>query len=328
MQSGGGRVRSSLTSANASVRHETPHDEPAERGSSDMTRTVLGIIGGSGIYDLPGLTDVREERIASPWGVPSDSLRFGRLGPTDIVFLPRHGRGHRLSPSTIDYRANIDVLKRAGVTDLVSISACGSYREELPPGTFVLIDQIVDRTVRRANSFFGDGCVAHVALASPVSPGLVDRVAEAARVEGVGVVRGGTAVCMEGPQFSTQAESRTYKALGYDIVNMTCMPEARLAREAELTYAVIAMVTDYDCWHPSHASVDVPSLLKVMRDNAATVQRLVARLATDFPAEHPVCPSGTDRALDFAIVTAPEARDPTLLAMLDAVAGRVLRRGG
>jgi 5'-methylthioadenosine phosphorylase len=292
-----------------------------------VTRAVLGIIGGSGVYDLPGLTDVREERIASPWGEPSDALRFGRLGATEIVFLPRHGRGHRLSPSAIDYRANIDALKRAGVTDLVSISACGSYKEELPPGTFVLIDQIVDRTVRRASSFFGNGCVAHVALASPVSPALVERVADAARAEGIEIVSGGTAVCMEGPQFSTQAESLTYKALGYDIVNMTSMPEAKLAREAELTYAVIAMVTDYDCWHPSHSSVDVPSLLKVMRDNAATVQRLVARLATDFPAEHEPCPAGCDRALDFAIVTAPEARDPRLLAMLDAVAGRVLQRG-
>jgi len=292
-----------------------------------MTKAVLGIIGGSGVYDLPGLSGLREERIASPWGEPSDTLRLGRLGSTEIVFLPRHGRGHRLSPSDIDYRANIDALKRAGVTDLVSISACGSYREELPPGTFVLIDQIVDRTVRRAGSFFGSGCVAHVALASPVSPRLVERVAEAARAEAIAVRRGGTAVCMEGPQFSTLAESRTYKSLGYDVVNMTCMPEAKLAREAELTYAVIAMVTDYDCWHPSHTAVDVPSLLKVMRDNAANVQRLVARLAADFPGQHEPCPIGSDRALDFAIVTAPEARDPQLLAKLDAVAGRVLNAG-
>lgn len=292
-----------------------------------MTRAVLGIIGGSGVYDLPGLEDAREERIASPWGEPSDALRFGRIGDTQVVFLARHGRGHRLSPSGIDYRANIDALKRAGVTDLVSVCACGSYKEELPPGTFVLIDQIVDRTTQRAGSFFGNGCVAHVALASPVSPGLVARVAAAARAEKIAVHMGGTALCMEGPQFSTAAESRTYKALGYDVVNMTCMPEARLAREAELPYAVIAMVTDFDAWHAERAGVDIPALLAVMRANTGTVQRLVARLARDFPRDHEPCPIGSDTALEHAIITAPEARDPQLLAKLDAVAGRVLSRG-
>jgi len=291
-----------------------------------MTRAVLGIVGGSGVYDLPGLTQVREERVRSPWGEPSDALRFGRIGATQVVFLPRHGRGHRLAPSEIDYRANIDALKRAGVTDLVSISACGSYKEALPPGTFVLIDQIVDRTSRRAASFFGNGCVAHVAMANPISPLLAERIAAAAQAERIAVHRGGTAVCMEGPQFSTLAESRTYKALGYDIVNMTCMPEAKLAREAEMSYAVIAMVTDFDCWHSVHAQVDVPSLLKVMHENAGNVQRLVARLAADFPAEHEPCPIGSDTALEYAIVTAPEARDPGLVAKLDAVAGRVLAR--
>ena len=291
-----------------------------------MTRAVLGIVGGSGVYDLPGLTQVREERVRSPWGEPSDALRFGRIGATQVVFLPRHGRGHRLAPSEIDYRANIDALKRAGVTDLVSISACGSYKEELSPGTFVLIDQIVDRTHRRAGSFFGNGCVAHVALANPISPRLVHRIAAAAQAEGIRMHRGGTAVCMEGPQFSTLAESRTYKALGYDIVNMTCMPEAKLAREAEMSYAVIAMVTDFDCWHSVHAQVDVPSLLKVMHENAGNVQRLVARLAADFPAEHEPCPIGSDVALEHAIVTAPEARDAALVAKLDAIAGRVLAR--
>src|SRR5262245_43180320 len=289
-----------------------------------MNRAVLGVIGGSGVYDLPGLSDVREEKIASPWGEPSDALRIGRVGDTRIVFLPRHGRGHRLSPSDINYRANIDVLKRAGVTDLVSIIACGSYREELPPGTFVLVDQIVDRTTRRTSSFFGNGCVAHVALASPVSPRLVERIVAAARAEGVTVKHGGTAVCMEGPQFSTRAESLTYKALGYDIINMTCMPEAKLAREAELTYAIIAMVTDYDAWYGS--THDVPAILKVMHDNARNAHRLVARLARDFPAEHEACPIGSDRALETAILTAPEARDPALMAKLDAVAGRVLGR--
>lgn len=291
-----------------------------------MSRAVLGIIGGSGVYDLPGLEDLREQRIASPWGEPSDALRFGRLGRTQVVFLARHGRGHRYTPSEIDYRANIDALKRAGVTDLVSISACGSYREELPPGTFVLVDQIVDRTTRRASSFFGNGCVAHVALASPVSPRLVERVAEAARAEGIPVDRGHTAVCIEGPQFSTRAESLTYKGLGYSIVNMTCMPEAKLAREAELTYALIAMVTDYDCWHHASTHADVPAIVGVMRDNARRVQRLVARLAADFPDEHEPCPAGSDTALENALLTAPEARDPELLARLDAIAGRVLRR--
>lgn len=291
-----------------------------------MTRAVLGIIGGSGVYDLPGLADQREQRVKSPWGEPSDALRFGRIQATQVVFLPRHGRGHLLSPSEIDYRANIDVLKRAGVTDLVSICACGSYREELAPGTFVLIDQIVDRTTGRASSFFGNGCVAHVSVARPVSPALAERIAAAARAEGIAVRLGGTAVCMDGPQFSTVAESRTYRALGYDVVNMTCMPEAKLAREAEISYAVIAMVTDYDCWHPGHTSVDVPSLLKVMQENAGNVRRLVARLARDFPAEHEACAIGSDTALEHAIVTAAEARDPHLVAKLDAVAGRVLRR--
>ncbi len=290
-----------------------------------MTRTVLGIIGGSGVYELPGLVNVREERVSSPWGEPSDALRFGQIGDTQIVFLARHGRGHRLSPSGIDYRANIDVLKRAGVTDLVSVSACGSYKEELSPGTFVLIDNIVDRTTRRESSFFGNGCVAHVAMASPVSPSLVERVAAAAQAAGVAVTRGGTALCMEGPQFSTLGEALTHKSFGYDVVNMTCMPEAKLAREAEICYAVVAMVTDYDCWYAHDTQVDVREIIKVMHDNAGKVQKLVARLAADFPREHPPCPMGSDRALEYAIITAPEARDPALLAKLDAVAGRVLK---
>ena len=289
-----------------------------------MTQAILGIIGGSGLYELPGLESVREERVASPWGEPSDALRFGRIGRTPVVFLPRHGRGHRLTPSGINYRANIDVLKRAGVTDVISISACGSYRDDLPPGTLVLVDQFVDRTVGRASSFFGNGCVAHVSFGYPVGPRLQDRIAAAAAAEGIAVTRGGTALCMEGPQFSTLAESRTYKALGYDVVNMTSMPEAKLAREAEITYAMIAMVTDFDCWHPQVATVDVPALLRVMADNAATARRLVARVARDFPAEHEPCPVGSDRALDVAIVTPPGARDPALVARLDAVAGRVL----
>ena len=291
-----------------------------------MTSAVLGIIGGSGIYDLPGLSDLREERVATPWGEPSDALRRGRVGDTEVVFLPRHGRGHRHSPSDINYRANIDALKRAGVTDLVSFSACGSFREELAPGTFVLVDNFVDRTVRRVSSFFGSGCVAHVPFAHPVGPELQDLVERAALAEGIPYRRGGTAVCMEGPQFSTLAESLGYRAAGYDVIHMTSMPEAKLAREAEIAYAVVCMVTDFDCWHPTHDSVEVATLLRVMDENRSKAQRLFARLASDFPAEHPRCPVGSDRALDGAILTAPEARDPALLAKLDAVAGRVLGR--
>jgi 5'-methylthioadenosine phosphorylase len=289
-----------------------------------MTKAVLGIIGGSGIYDLPGLTNLREQRIASPWGEPSGSLRFGEIEGLPIVFLSRHDKGHRLSPSDINYRANIDVLKRAGVTDLVSLSACGSFKEELPPGTFVVVDQYVDRTFGRASSFFGTGCVAHVSMAHPVSPLLIGHIERAARAEGIRHARGGTYVCMEGPQFSTYAESMTYKQLGYSVIGMTNMPEAKLAREAELCYASVAMVTDFDCWHPDHDAVQVADIIKVLLDNAANAQRLVARLARDFPREHEPCPIGSDRALDAALITAPDARDPALLARLDAVAGRVL----
>lgn len=289
-------------------------------------KAILGVIGGSGVYDLPGLEDVREERVDSPWGEPSDALRFGRIGDTPVVFLPRHGRGHRLSPSDIDYRANIDVLKRAGVTDLVSLSACGSFNEELAPGTFVLVDQFVDRTVRRESSFFGRGCVAHVSMAHPVGPRLQQRIALAAQAEGIAVHRGGTYVCMEGPQFSSLAESLAYRAAGYDVIGMTNMPEAKLAREAEITYATIAMVTDYDCWHPNHDAVSVADVVRVARANAGNAARLVARLARDFPVEHEPCPVGSDRALEHAVMTAQDARDPALLAKLDAVAGRVLSR--
>ncbi len=292
-----------------------------------MTAAVLGIIGGSGLYDLPGLEDVVERRVHTPWGEPSDLLHTGRVGSTPVVFLPRHGRGHRIPPGEINYRANIDAMKRLGVTDLVSFSACGSFREELSPGTFVLVDDFVDRTCRRESSFFGRGCVAHVSFAHPVGPALQALVARAAEAEGIACQRGGTAVCMEGPQFSTLAESLTYKALGYDLIHMTSMPEAKLAREAEITYAVVAMVTDYDCWHETHGPVDVASLLRVMHDNADRARRLFARLAREFPTEHPPCPAGSDRALDAAILTAPEARDPALVARLDAVAGRVLRAG-
>jgi 5'-methylthioadenosine phosphorylase len=291
-----------------------------------MTEAVLGIIGGSGIYDLPGLTNAQSKVIESPWGKPSGPLLTGEIAGLPIVFLSRHDKGHRLSPSDINYRANIDVLKRAGVTDLVSLSACGSFKAELTPGTFVLIDQFVDRTHARASSFFGTGCVAHVSMAHPVSPRLRIHLAEAARAEGIHVVRDGTYVCMEGPQFSTLAESLTYKNLGYSVIGMTNMPEAKLAREAEICYATVAMVTDFDCWHPDHDAVTVQDIIKVLTANAEKAKHLVARLARDFPRQHEPCPIGSDRALDNALITAPEARDPELLKKLDAVAGRVLNR--
>jgi 5'-methylthioadenosine phosphorylase len=291
-----------------------------------MTKSVLGIIGGSGVYDLPGLENVREERVASPWGEPSGALRIGEIVGLPVIFLSRHDKGHRLSPSDINYRANIDVLKRAGVTDLVSLSACGSFKEDMPPGTFVLIDQFVDRTHKRESSFFGKGLVAHVSMAHPVSPRLRLHIDEAAGKEGIPVVRGGTYVCIEGPQFSTYAESVTYKTLGYSVIGMTNMPEAKLAREAELCYATVAMVTDFDCWHPGHDAVTVQDIIKVLMDNAEKAKRMIARLARDFPRQHESCPIGSDRALDTALITAPEARDPELVTKLDAVAGRVLGR--
>jgi 5'-methylthioadenosine phosphorylase len=287
-----------------------------------MSKAVVGVIGGSGVYDLPGLADLREARVATPWGEPSDALRFGRVGATEVVFLPRHGRGHRLSPSGIDYRANIDALKRVGVTDIVSISACGSFKPELYPGLFLLVDQFVDRTFSRNSSFFGNGCVAHVSMAHPVAPKLKARIAAAAEAEQIACVDGGTYVCIEGPQFSSLAESLTYKAAGYDVIGMTAMPEAKLAREAEISYATIAMVTDFDCWHPDHDHVDVAAVVKVVEANAGKAARLVARLLADFPAAHEPCPAGSDRALDGALITAPQARDPALLDKLDAILRR------
>jgi len=291
-----------------------------------MAKSVLGIIGGSGIYDLPGMTNAHSRVIESPWGKPSAALLTGQIDGMPIVFLSRHDKGHRISPTDINYRANIDVLKRAGVTDLVSLSACGSFKEDLPPGTFVLVDQFVDRTHARANSFFGTGCVAHVSMAHPVSPRLRIHIAEAAMAEGIAMVRDGTYVCIEGPQFSTLAESLTYKNLGYSVIGMTNLPEAKLAREAEICYATVAMVTDFDCWHPDHDAVTVQDIIKVLTANAEKAKGLVARLAREFPREHEPCPIGSDRALDNALITAPEARDPALLKKLDAIAGRVLSR--
>ncbi|SON56537.1 S-methyl-5'-thioadenosine phosphorylase [Hartmannibacter diazotrophicus] len=289
-----------------------------------MTRTILGIIGGSGIYDLPGLSHAEWQEVESPWGEPSDAVRVGMIDDLQVVFLPRHGRGHRYAPSDINYRANIDVMKRMGVTDLVSVSAVGSLKEELSPGTFVLVDQFIDRTFAREKSFFGKGCVAHVSLAHPVSPLLVEAIAAAARAQDIPHKQGGTYLAMEGPQFSMLAESHLYRQWGCDVIGMTNMPEAKLAREAEICYAGVAMVTDYDSWHEDHGAVDVATIVKTLHANRDKAQGLLLQLCKALPREHSPCPIGSDRALDFAIITAPEARDPALLARLDAVAGRVL----
>jgi 5'-methylthioadenosine phosphorylase len=291
-----------------------------------MAKAVLGIIGGSGLYELPGLENKRQAPMTTPWGEPSGDLSYGEIGGLPIVFLARHGQGHKRPPSAINYRANIDAMKRAGVTDLVSVSACGSFREELPPGSFVLVDQFIDRTFAREKSFFGPGCVAHVAMADPVSPGLVDKLDAAAKAEGIMHRRGGTYLVMEGPQFSTRAESFLYRQWGCDVIGMTNMPEAKLAREAEICYATVAMVTDFDCWHDDHKDVDITDILRVMGQNSEKAGRLIARLASDFPREHEPCPIGSDRALEYAIITSQDARDPALMAKLDAVAGRVLNK--
>ena len=289
-----------------------------------MTSSVLGIIGGSGIYDLP-MENARWEQISSPWGEPSDAVRRGEIDGLPVVFMPRHGRGHVHSPSSINYRANIDVLKRAGVTDLYSLSAVGSLHGDLAPGTFVLVDQFIDRTFAREKSFFGTGCVGHVAFSHPISPVLQDIAEAALKAEAITHARGGTYMVMEGPQFSTLAEAQLYRSWGARVIGMTNMPEAKLAREAEMSYCTIAMVTDYDCWHEDHGSVDVAKVVEVMKANSGAATRLMLRIARDFPRRHPTCPMGSDRALDFAIMTAPERRDPQLLAKLDAIAGRVLK---
>lgn len=284
----------------------------------------LGILGGSGLYQLAQLADAEWRAVATPWGEPSDELLFGRLGEIEVAFLPRHGRGHRLGPSEINYRANIDALKRAGCTDILSISACGSFREELAPGTFVLVDQFVDRTRLRARSFFGDGVVAHVAFAEPTCGRLADTVAGAAQAVGITFRRGGTYLAMEGPQFSTRAESQLYRAAGLDVIGMTNMPEAALAREAELCYLTVAMVTDYDAWHGEHAAVDVAQVLKVLHGNAANARKLVAEVARRLAPSREPCRQGCDRSLEHAIMTAPDQRPAETRAKLEAVAGRVL----
>jgi len=287
-----------------------------------MAEWVLGVIGGSGLYEIEGLKDPKWIKIDSPFGAPSDELLTGSLGPVKLVFLPRHGRGHRIPPSGLNFRANIDVLKRAGCTDLISLSAVGSLREALEPGTFVVVDQFIDRTFAREKSFFGEGLVAHVSMAEPVCPRLSDFAAAAGRAAGARIVEGGTYLCMEGPQFSTKAESALYRAWGCDVIGMTNMPEAKLAREAELPYASVAMVTDYDCWREDFEHVQVSHILEVLHGNADLARDLVRRLAQSLPPKR--APSPIDTCLDTALITAPHARDPKAAHRLDAVAGRVL----
>ncbi len=290
-----------------------------------MTRTVLGIIGGSGVYDIPGLEKPRWRRIKSPWGNPSDALLFGTYKGTDLVFLPRHGRGHVQTPSSINYRANIDVLKRVGVTDLISVSACGSLKEELPPGKFVIADQFIDRTFAREKSFFGSGFVAHVSMAHPVDRRIADALQRACAEENIEYAKSGTYVCMEGPQFSSLAESNLYRSWGASVIGMTAMPEAKLAREAELPYAIVAMVTDYDCWHPGHDHVTVDAVVKVLNANAEHARRLIMNVSTKLGPYHTASPD-IERVLDTAVITAPTKRDPKLIKKLDAVAGRILKK--
>jgi 5'-methylthioadenosine phosphorylase len=286
---------------------------------SDWT---LGVVGGSGLYEIEGLTNARWVKVDTPWGEPSDELLIGALEGVKLVFLPRHGRGHPLPPTAINARANIDALKRAGCTDVLSLSAVGSLREALAPGAFVLVDQYVDRTFAREKSFFGPGLVAHVSMAHPVCPRLTGLAADAAEEAGAVVVRGGTYLAMEGPQFSSRAESELYRAWGCDVIGMTNMPEAKLAREAELPYASVAMVTDYDCWREEVAHVEVSHVLEVLNANAATAKDLVVRLVGKLKGARP--PSPIDTCLDAAIITAPAARDPAMIARLSAVAGRAL----
>ena len=291
---------------------------------TDGNKARIGVIGGSGVYEIDGLSDTRWIESTSPYGAPSDALLHGRLGEVELVFLPRHGRGHCHSPTSINYRANIDVLKRAGVTDIISLSACGSFRDDLAPGTFVLVDQFVDRTFAREKSFFGPGLVAHVSMANPVCARLGDALEGVASEMGIGAVRNGTYLAMEGPQFSTLAESNLYRTWGCDVIGMTNMPEAKLAREAEMCYATVAMVTDYDCWHPDHVNVEVTDVIRVLTENADRARDLVKIVADRLHHRPLACPHGCDRALDAALITQPEARDPTMMRQLDAVAGRVL----
>ncbi|WNG41265.1 S-methyl-5'-thioadenosine phosphorylase [Archangium violaceum] len=287
---------------------------------------VIGIIGGSGLYQIDGLQDVSWRKVSSPYGEPSDELCFGTLEGTQVVFLPRHGRGHRISPSDLNFRANIDALKRAGVTDVLSVSAVGSLREDLPPGTFVVVDQFIDRTFARTKSFFGTGCVAHVSMAKPVCSRLGDALMSSCQGLDISAKRGGTYLVMEGPQFSSLAESELYRSWGCSVIGMTNMPEAKLAREAELCYATVAMVTDFDCWHPGHDAVTVDQVVSVLMANAGKARALVKSVVPLLARHAGPCRQGCQTALDHALMTAPEVRDPAVLQKLDAVAGRVLKR--
>ena len=290
-----------------------------------MADTMIGVIGGSGLYEIEGLQGAEWQEVETPWGAPSDAILTGTLGGVKMAFLPRHGRGHVHTPTSVPYRANIDALKRLGVTDVISVSACGSFREAMAPGDFVVVDQFIDRTIGRQASFFGPGLVAHVSVAHPTCPRLAAACLEAARAEGITVHDGGTYLAMEGPQFSTLAESKMYREeWGADVIGMTNMPEAKLAREAELCYVTVAMVTDYDSWHPDHGEVDVAEIIRTLTGNAEKARGLVARLPELLGAVRAPCPHGCDRALEFAILTAPDKRDPAMVEKLSAVAGRVL----
>jgi 5'-methylthioadenosine phosphorylase len=291
-----------------------------------MAQAMIGVIGGSGLYEIDGLENPQWVAVDTPWGQPSDEILRGTLGGVEMAFLPRHGRGHVHTPSGIDYRANIDALKRLGVTDVISISACGSFREEMAPGDFVIVDQFIDRTFAREKSFFGKGCVAHVSVAEPVCARLGDRIETACKAAGITTHRGGTYLAMEGPQFSSMAESHLYREWGCSVIGMTNMPEAKLAREAELCYATVAMVTDYDSWHPDHGAVDITSIIKVMTGNGVKARALLSEAVPGFAGERSPCDHGCDHALEYAIITAPEARDDALVNRLDAIAGRVLDR--
>lgn len=286
--------------------------------------SMIGVIGGSGLYDIAGLKDARWVDVASPFGAPSDQILTGLLDGVKMAFLPRHGRGHVHAPAAVPYRANIDALKRLGVTDIFSVSAVGSLNGDMAPGDFVIVDQFIDRTQGRPSSFFGTGCVAHISMAHPTCPRLSDAAETAARAAGAKVHRGGTYLAMEGPQFSTKAESRMYQAWGADVIGMTNIPEAKLAREAEICYASVAMVTDFDCWHPDHDAVDVAQVIATLTANGGRARDMVAALPALLGRSRNPCPHGCDRALDNAIMTAPDKRDPALLQKLAAVAGRVL----
>lgn len=290
-----------------------------------MSKWVIGVIGGSGLYEIDGLEGAEEVRVETPWGAPSDVLIKGHVGDVDFVFLPRHGKGHRLTPSTVPYRANIDALKRLGCTDVLSISACGSLQEQYAPGDFVMVDQFIDRTFAREKTFFGPGMVAHVSVADPICERLSSLAGDAAKAAGANVHLGGTYLAMEGPQFSSRAESQMYRQWGCDVIGMTNMPEAKLAREAELPYATIAMVTDYDCWRENEAHVEVTNVLEVMATNTGKAKRTVSELAAALQSvPRTPSPQGIETCLDYAMITSPEARDPAVLAKLDAVASRVL----